>query len=465
MAGTGARVIAELEGRRATGQSWHLYAEAHRQVRDIVVPADQVAGIVEHLVDTVTRSVINLTSDRDTIADPAVLRRSDGTSVYRHSGADHFTSQRMLDAEQRIVGAAGRPCATTVDALDVEIALTKVELDGASRNAGQHAFVHALVSGPRLVALALAPVGSGKTTAMRALADVYDDLGYETVGLAPSAAIAAVLGAATGMPTETVLVVDEAGMADTPTLDRIIAACTGRGARVRPIGDDHQLAAVGAGGVLRDIATTHGAVRLEEVVRFTDPVEAAASLDLRAGDRAALGFYFDHDRVHTGDADTCLADVLDAWTAEQEAERECLMLAPTRDLVAGLNRAARTSRLAATIPAAEVELADGSRDSVGDTIPNRHNDRRLGVSATDWVKNGDRWIVTGVTGDGALRAQHLYRQLQMVLPASYVAKHVELGYATTIHAAGQHRGPRRVWIRASRSAAPCAQQAAHGPIT
>ncbi|HET7385088.1 MAG TPA: MobF family relaxase [Nocardioidaceae bacterium] len=450
-----ARVIAELEGRRATWQSWHLYAEAQRQVRDIVVPADQVAGIIEHLVDTATRSLINLTPDRDPIADPATLRRSDGTSVYRHSGADHFTSQRMLDAEQRIVVSAGRPWATSIDPLDVELALTKAELDGASLNAGQHELVRALVSDRRQVALALAPAGSGKTTAMRALAGVCDDLGYETVGLAPSAAAAAVLGEATGMPTETLamldhvlaagndhgigpttmVVIDEAGMADTPTLDRVIAACTDLGARVRLIGDDQQLAAVGAGGVLRDIAATHGAVRLEEVVRFTDPVEAAASLDLRAGDRAALGFYFDHDRVHTGDADTSLADVLTSWATEQAAGRECLMLAPTRDLVARLNRAARTSRLAGTAPAAEVELADGNRASVGDTILTRQNDRRLGVSATDWVKNGDRWTVTGVAGDGTLRARHLNTQLQVVLPASYVATHVELGYATTVHAA------------------------------
>ena len=71
---------------------------------------------------------------------------------------------------------------------------------------------------------------------------------------------------------------------------------------MRLIGDDQQLAAIGAGGVLRDIAPTHGAVRLDEVVRFADPVEAEASLALRDGDRAALGFYLDHDRVHVGDA-------------------------------------------------------------------------------------------------------------------------------------------------------------------
>ncbi|HEU5042918.1 MAG TPA: MobF family relaxase [Nocardioidaceae bacterium] len=450
-----ARVVSELEDRRATWQSWHLYAEAQRQVRGIDTPVDQVGAAVEYLVASAAQSLINLTPDRDPITVPAALRRSDGTSVYRHTGADHFTSQRILDAEQRIVDAAARSCATAIDPLDVELALMKAELDGATLNAGQHELVRTMVGSPRQVVLALAPAGSGKTTAMSALAGVFEDLGYATIGLAPSAAAAAVLGEATGMPTETiakldhlltsgaevgigpatVVVIDEAGMAATPTLDRIVAACCDRGARVRLVGDDQQLAAIGAGGVLRDVATTHGAVRLEEIVRFVDPVEATASLDLRAGDRSALGFYLDRDRVHTGDSETCLGDVLRAWAAERDAGRECLMLAPTRELVARLNRGARAARIAGTTPTREVSLVDGNLASAGDTILTRRNDRRLGVSATDWVKNGDRWTITAIGRDGSVVARHVRSRLQVTLPAEYVARDVELGYATTVHTA------------------------------
>ena len=55
------------------------------------------------------------------------------------------------------------------------------------------------------------------------------------------------------------MILDEAGMADTLTLDRVVDFVTARGGSVRLVGDDQQLAAVGAGGVLRDIAATHGA--------------------------------------------------------------------------------------------------------------------------------------------------------------------------------------------------------------
>jgi hypothetical protein len=64
----------------------------------------------------------------------------------------------------------------------------------------------------------------------------------------------------------------------------------------------------------------------------------------------------------------------------------------------------------------------------------RRNDRCLGISGSDWVKNGDGWIVSGIT-DGALSVRHRDSALHATLPASYVAAHVELGYASTVHTA------------------------------
>jgi hypothetical protein len=78
-------------------------------------------------------------------------------------------------------------------------------------------------------------------------------------------------------------------MADTLSLDTAVAFVVRRGGSVRLVGDDQQLAAVGAGGVLRDIQASHGAARLTELHRFADPAEAAASLALRDGRPEALG--------------------------------------------------------------------------------------------------------------------------------------------------------------------------------
>ena len=79
-------------------------------------------------------------------------------------------------------------------------------------------------------------------------------------------------------------------------------------------------------------------------------------------------------------------------------------------------------------------LSDDCEARVGDVVITRRNDRRLGVSGTDWVKNGDRWVVTGIK-DGALSVRHHDSALHATLPAPYVAAHVELGYASTVHTA------------------------------
>ncbi len=57
-------------------------------------------------------------------------------------------------------------------------------------------------SGARLQ-LAIAPAGAGKTTAMRALTLAWTEDGGQVIGLAPSAAAAAVLGEQTGIRTDT----------------------------------------------------------------------------------------------------------------------------------------------------------------------------------------------------------------------------------------------------------------------
>ena len=57
------------------------------------------------------------------------------------------------------------------------------------------------------------------------------------------------------------------------------------------------------------------------------------------------------------------------------------------------------------------------------------------MTATDWVKNGDRWIVLAVTGGGDLDVQHLRNRRRVRLPAGYLQTSAELGYATTVHAA------------------------------
>lgn len=92
----------------------------------------------------------------------------------------------------------------------------------------------------------------------------------------------------------------------------------------------------------------------------------------------------------------------------------------------------------------EVQLGDETRVSIGDIVITRRNDRTLTTTAGShgaaggWVKNGDRWHVTDIRANGDLvvtRFDARRRRGAAVLPAEYVAQHVDLGYAVTAHRA------------------------------
>jgi hypothetical protein len=167
-----------------------------------------------------------------------------------------------------------------------------------------------------------------------------------------------------------------------------------RGASVRLVGDDQQLAAIGAGGVLRDIKHTHGALQLTELHRFTNPAEAAASLALRDGKPTALNFYLENGRIHVGDVVTTTEDASTLGFSIDRPDLTPSCSPPTRDLVAELN--AVPGRIVSITPPRDLRCLwpTATRPSVGDVIITRANDRRLRLTATDWVKNGDRWTLT-----------------------------------------------------------------------
>jgi hypothetical protein len=454
-------VISIVEGERASWTEWNVRSEALRQVRAAALPLDQTGVVVDHVVEHALSAHMSvpIRTTRTVPVEPDLLLRPDGTPVYEEPAATRYTSQRILFAERRLVDTAARQGGRVADHNSVTLALLQSMANREPLNPAQQALVRGMATSGLRLQLAIAPAGTGKTTAMRALASAWTNSGGNILGLAPSAAAAEQLRQQLGknaladnlaklvwaiqhheplaesVGPDTLVIIDEAGMADTLTLDHIVSWCLDQGASVRLIGDDQQLGAIGAGGVLRDIAHTHGALHLDEVMRFTDPAEAEASLALRAGDGGALGFYLDHDRLHAVDPDTATTHLLQAWQADRTAGRDALMLAPTRDQVAQLNAAARTARLAGHRPGREVELSDGNRASTGDIVLTRRNNRNLASGDTAWVRNGDRWRVTAVHRDGSLDVQHLRNHNQLTLPATYVADSVELGYATTIHTA------------------------------
>ena len=461
IARTARGVVAIVEAEKSSWTPWNVRSEAFRQATAANIPHAQLTSVVEQVTaEALSEGVsVPIRTTRAMPVEPDLLLRPDGTPAYEEPSASRYTSMRILRAEARIVAAAARAGGRVADRNSIQLAILQSLANRQPLNEGQQALVAGMAGSGIRLQLAIAPAGTGKTTAMRTLATAWANSGGTVVGLAPSAAAAEQLRLQLGQTAvaenlakmvwainhaepladvvgpDTLVVIDEAGMADTLTLDYLVGWCIDQGASIRLIGDDQQLGAIGAGGVLRDITTSHGALHLDQVLRFTDPGEAHASLALRSGDIGALGYYLDHNRIHLVDPDTATGQLLTAWHADRAAGLDAIMLAPTRQLVAALNTAARTARLAGHRPGRQTLLADDNHASAGDTVITRRNDRTLTTGQLAWVRNGDRWQVTHVHRDGSVDVQHLRNKNRLTLPADYVRASVELGYATTIHAA------------------------------
>jgi hypothetical protein len=204
VAQTADHILAVMENSRSTWQMWHVRAEAQRQMRAANVPAERASALVDLLVDEVLdRRSVALAAPHDGIDEPEVLRRVDGSSVYTVAGADLYSSQRILDAEARLVAAAGRRGGASVEQTAVDLALLEMAANGTVLDAGQASLVRQMCTSGARVQLAIAPAGAGKTTAMRALTLAWTEDGGQVLGLAPSAAAAAVLGEHTGIRADT----------------------------------------------------------------------------------------------------------------------------------------------------------------------------------------------------------------------------------------------------------------------
>ena len=171
VAQTADRVLAAMEETRSTWQMWHVRAEAQRHVRTVDVPAEQANTLVDLLVDEVLdhRSVA-LAAPPDGIEEPDALRRVDGSSVYTVAGADLYTSQRILDAEQRLVTAAGTPRRNGRRPHRRSIwPCWRWPRTAPPWMPGKPSLVRQMCTSGARLQLAIAPAGAGKTTAMRAL--------------------------------------------------------------------------------------------------------------------------------------------------------------------------------------------------------------------------------------------------------------------------------------------------------
>ncbi|MEU6618580.1 MobF family relaxase [Streptomyces parvus] len=459
-------VLDTVSDHRSVWGRRQVLAESRRWVLQATTGAAPGRDLADRITDRVLSGhTIDITpSDLNPAFKP--LTRDDGSSIYRRRESELYTSSAVLAAEDRIVAAARNRVipAASGDVYDRIEAAYQEANPNRRLDAGQRALARTFATSEQLVAAGIGPAGAGKTTAMKVAADAVRVSGGRVIGLGPSARAAAELSngldapafvlhdwlgarerAHEGKPLRPeyalgagdLIIVDEAGMAGSKRLAAVVAEAERAGAVVRLIGDPFQLSAVESGGALRLLANVTEVVELESVHRFRTPGEAAASLDLRNGEPdTAWAWYLKNSRVVAGTREQMVHRIFADWQGDIEAGRTALMMADDNTSVAELNQLAQAYRMGSgqLDTTHTVTIREGVEAHRGDLIVTRKNARTNVLrSGKDFVKNGDQWQLLRVMDNGDVEVRHTDHGGRTVLPAEYVGKYVELGYASTGH--------------------------------
>jgi ATP-dependent exoDNAse (exonuclease V) alpha subunit len=310
------------------------------------------------------------------------------------------------------------------------------------------------------VAVLVGQAGTGKGVVIGAAREAWERDGRRVIGTAVAGATAKRLGAdagiretmtvdalthrhregGLGLDERSVVVVDEAGMADTRRLHALMEAAGESRSKVLLVGDAAQLSPIGAGGLFGEIATRAPTAELTEVHRANHAWERNTWADLRAGrsDRA-LGEYAARGRLHVDDTRTEAGErMVDDWArarAEHPSARVVMLTDASNDELDRLNAQAQQRRAEAgelgqrraRLPGRPYDLAAG--DEVILT-------GQLRTPGEERVENGTRGTVQRVDD----RTDHVVLRTDDPKPrdVAFSTKHfadVRLAYAQHVYKA------------------------------
>ena len=366
-------------------------------------------------------------------------------------GQEAWTTRELLDTERRLLaGIVGRRHETTGIATRAAVA----EAIGArpSISDEQADMVTELCLAGGGVAVVVGAAGTGKTFALDTARSAWEHSGYTVHGAALSARAAAELQDGSGIESTTltrllgqiesgrvvldnrsVVVVDEAGMVGTRTLDRLHHHTAQVGAKLVLVGDPAQLPEIEAGGSFRTLTERLDPIRLTENRRQTQLWERTALQDLRDGRiDVAVGAYQRADRIIVADDLDDIRDrVVGDWYQSHRAGERALMIAAHRSEVADLNHRARhvldTAGLLgpARLRAGGREFAEGDR-----VMATGRNHYTLDIL------NGDLGSITHLHPNGDVTFHADRPGMARTVPAALVAEGLlDHGYARTNHKA------------------------------
>jgi conjugative relaxase-like TrwC/TraI family protein len=347
-----------------------------------------------------------------------------GALVALEGGA--WTTRELRDRELRVLAIARSRAyeqAAPVSESALRGARRGVELDlGFPLSAEQRQALQTITGRGGLTAL-IGQAGTGKGVVVCAAARAWRREGYDVIGTAVAGATAKRLGADARLESSltadaliaraqsgrvtlgsnTVVLMDEAGMADTNRLAALAELTARHESKLVLVGDHAQLPSLGAGGMFKALQEQLPTAQVSEVHRAKQAWEREAWRQVRDGaaERALAG-YAAHDRLHISDTrEEALERMVCDWDRarqEQPDERTVMLTDASNVELDRVNARAHELRArAGELGAHEVELPGRPYGlAAGDELIFT---AAMSLSGHERVENGTLGTVVDASGD------------------------------------------------------------------
>jgi conjugative relaxase-like TrwC/TraI family protein len=263
-----------------------------------------------------------------------------------------WTTRELRERERQTLAIAGSragDCAAPVSAASLRAARMELQREiGAPFSAEQREGLET-ITGRGGVSVLVGQAGTGKGVVVAAAARAWQREGYQVVGTAVAGATAKRLGADAKleqsvttdallgrvesgrmqMDSQTVVVMDEAGMADTMRLASLTQQTARHDSKLVLVGDHAQLPSIGAGGMFAAVQAQIPTAQVSEVFRAQHAWEREAWAQVREGEsQRALASYRAHERLHVADTrEQAVQRMVGDWErARQESPDECAVM-------------------------------------------------------------------------------------------------------------------------------------------